>query len=107
MREEMVRVQNDNDRLEERVTALEAQQATQRARHDSTGPRIERPRLKVVHLAPEDQGTAEAPVVPTEQGPVASSSTAQTDAERPMIKGSGQKVYRTGGEAGTDSKGAP
>lgn len=104
MRQELIRVNNDNDRLEERLSALEANQAAraeQVAREGKSKPPTHPP-LKVVHLQP----TAEAvepestPATPSSLvTPESAATKNQESSPRPMIKGTGQKVYSTHGGA--------
>jgi hypothetical protein len=101
MRDELIRVHNDNDRLEERLSALEADQvarARQSARAEPS-THATHPQLKVVRLEPEAEGeavdpVASAPVVPPPDPAMGKDSES---GPRPMIKGSGQKVYSTQG----------
>jgi hypothetical protein len=80
----------DEDRLEERLAALELT-STQSA-HAPASPaaeRVERPRLKVIHLAPDDAPTSEQ----TNEPPPASAGDA---AHRPVIRGTGDRVIKVG-----------
>lgn len=65
LRDEMTRVQNTADRLEDRVSALEVSalstgQATAAPAATADGP-VYRPRLKVVHVTPETPQQAPQP----------------------------------------------
>jgi hypothetical protein len=65
LRDEMTRVQNASDRLEDRVSALEVG-ALSTARAAAVAPAPEatpvyRPRLKVVHVTPENPQVAPEP----------------------------------------------
>jgi outer membrane murein-binding lipoprotein Lpp len=85
----------DQDRLEERLAALEL--TSSQAAHESRnhpGPaseRIERPRLKVIHLAPDDDGAAAEPS--NEPAPPSAGDSA---AHRPVIRGTGDRVIKVG-----------
>ncbi len=82
----------DQDRLEERLAALELT-SSQAARGPSSpaAERVERPRLKVIHLAPDDEGAAAEPA--NEPAPSAPSDSA---AHRPIIRGTGDRVIKVG-----------
>jgi hypothetical protein len=92
VKQELLRVQNDYDRLEERLGALETSQSRPTAAAPAQRP--ERPALKVVRMAPEDDDAppAQEESPRLEPAPVA-------EGPRPMIKGSGDKVYATGNDA--------
>lgn len=114
MRQELIRVNNDNDRLEERLSALEANQAAraeQVAREGKSNPPTHPP-LKVVHLEPTAEAVAEPESTPTTPSslvtPESAAAKNQESSPRPMIKGTGQKVYSThGGGAGSPSSSSP
>jgi hypothetical protein len=80
----------DQDRLEERLAALELG-GPPAAHHASAAPveRVERPRLKVIHLAPDDQA---APAEPAD----IPSAPADAAAHRPIIRGTGDRVIKVG-----------
>jgi hypothetical protein len=112
MRQELIRVHNDSDRLEERLAALEADQVarSQQQAREGKPSHPSHPPLKVVRLEPEpatdsESTAAAAPVAaPTEAAPLKN----QDSAPRPMIKGTGQKVYSThGGTTSSPIIGAP
>jgi hypothetical protein len=86
MQDEIVKVQNQNDRLVERIDAMEARQAKSEA---SAKPAAlaasssERPSLKVVKVLPEDtSGMPSSPQV----GTVAPGEAADDPSPRPVIK---------------------
>lgn len=92
LEKEIVGMRADQDRLEERLAALEL-----RDRAGGSGSRppavtrseepVERPRLKVIHMAPEN----------TEPAPVAAPETAPPEgpaARRPVIRGTGERVIK-------------
>lgn len=109
MQRELVRVHNDNDRLEERLAALEADQAAraQRQTREDKPMQHSHPPLKVVRLEPEPSTTAEpeptAAATPAATAADAAALKNQDSAPRPMIKGTGQKVYSTHGGANSPS----
>lgn len=101
MRQELVRVHNDNDRLEERLSALEAEQAAKAKARDSKPTQPSHPPLKVVRLEPEEVATPEpeSTVVTASQLASPDATKGQDSSPRPMIKGTGQKVFSTHGGA--------
>ena len=88
----------DQDRLEERLSALElSTPVPTKAAAPIADERVERPRLKVIHLGPEAGGSpaepADAPAPAGEPGE-----------RRPIIRGSGDRVIKVGdGESGSES----
>jgi hypothetical protein len=91
MQDEIIKVQNQNDRLVERVEAMEARQAkTSSAKAPTAGTApSERPNLKVVKVVPEDTAGMPSPQVGTQ----APGEAADDPSPRPMIK------LRGGGKA--------
>jgi hypothetical protein len=85
-------LQNERDRLDERVSALEQQQEVLMTNARAGQPLIdERPPLKVVRLAPDAPPTAaERAVGAEEQAPAA-----EADGDRVLISGSGTDVKAT------------
>src|SRR6185436_734619 len=80
----------DQDRLEERLAAIELSSAIPRAPAAApAAQRVEHPRLKVIHLAPEDEETT----TPTEPPPAASP---ESTGKRPIIRGTGDRVIKLG-----------
>jgi outer membrane murein-binding lipoprotein Lpp len=104
MREEMIKVHNDQDRLEDRLSALESQQQAAQARAQAARPdpeRVEHAPLKVVHLVPDSEGSSgdtSSAEVPAPPASGSAASNGQNDV-RPTIKGSGDNVYSTAGGA--------
>jgi hypothetical protein len=104
MQDEIVRVQNQNDRLVERIDAIELRQAKAegakteppKTRGAAAAPG-ERPSLKVVKVVPEDTSGMPSPQV----GTVAPGEAADDPSPRPVIKlrGSGKA------ESKSESKG--
>lgn len=100
MQEEISKVQSQNDRLVERVDAMEARQAktSDAARSSSaTHGASERPSLKVVKVVPEDTSGVVAPPL----GTPAPGESADDPAPRPLIKlrgGTGKAADKGKGE---------
>jgi hypothetical protein len=98
---EITAMRADHDRLEERLSAVELSAAVPRtpATPAPTAELVERPRLKVIHLAPEDtETTVEQPDAPASVAPDTGSS------HRPIIRGTGDRVIKVGdGEASDES----
>src|SRR5688572_21782279 len=101
---ELVAVRADQDRLEERLQAMElsaAAGAQARSEGAASAPRgIERPRLKVVRMAPDEPGAptdtdAVAPGQRPEPGEGIPPGPDSSDA-RPVIRGSGDRLIKTG-----------
>ncbi len=97
LREEIQKLQNENDRVSERLEAIELRQARDEAKTSEVKTAKEesgvvtRPRLKVLHLSPEG-GPEEAPSEP------ASGPAAPEGAPRMMLKGQGKDLeLRQGG----------
>jgi len=103
MRQELIRVQNDNDRLEERLAAVEAHQvALAEGARSTSGGRSQHPPLKVLQLVPpseqgvnEDADANERPLVNDSATPAPGAKATADNAPRPVIRGTGQKVYST------------
>lgn len=90
----------DQDRLEERLAAVELTSAvpprgTASARDAAAAAaaadRVERPRLKIIHLSPDDQ---EPPADRATEPPA--SSAPDSSARRPIIRGTGDRVIKVG-----------
>jgi len=56
LRDDITRVQAENDRLSERVETLEVKQSAPPAPAEAASARVERPALKVVKLVPDEAG---------------------------------------------------
>jgi hypothetical protein len=86
MQDEIVKVQNQNDRLVDRVDAMEARQAKSETAAKPVAAAAgssERPSLKVVKVLPEDtSGMPSSPQV----GTVAPGEAADDPSPRPVIK---------------------
>jgi len=103
LEEELTRLQNSHDRLDERVASLEltrvapeeSSSSRGKARDEAEQPEtahLERPPLKVFKLAPPGSSSA-TPVAAEEPSP-AEEETGET---RPMIRGRGQNVQKAPG----------
>jgi TolA-binding protein len=93
----------DADRLEERLQAVELGAAVPgrtAGEARTQDARLERPRLKTIHLAPDD----ERPAPPPTEVP----ATPETESEgvRPVIRGTGDRVIKTG-DAGPSGRFSP
>lgn len=94
LREKLLILQNDRDRLEERLKALERRQnALVVAQGKSVAPRQERRPLKVLRLSPDDSSSPDDRPEPTQAVPTSGKRpvTTKTD-ERTLISGSGTNV---------------
>jgi hypothetical protein len=96
MHEEITKLQNQNDRLVERVDAMElrAAKGAAPARPASSSATSERPSLKVVKVVPEDTSGMPSPQVGTQ----APGDAADDPSPRPVIKlrGGGKSEAREG-----------
>jgi hypothetical protein len=82
----------DQDRLEERLAAIELGASVPRSPGHASGSereRLEHPRLKVIHLAPDEPTSS---VEPVDEPAVAPASSAH----RPIIRGTGDRVIKMG-----------
>ena len=88
MQDEIVKVQSQNDRLVERIDAMEQRQAKVESAQSEKGkvataqPNSERPSLKVVKVVPEDTSGMPSPQV----GTVPPGEAADDASPRPVIK---------------------
>jgi hypothetical protein len=99
MQDEITRLQNQNDRLVERVDAVEVKQAkapAASATKASLPAGSERPSLKIVKVVPEDTAGMPSPQVGTQ----APGDAADDPSPRPVIKlrGSGGKADKSEGK---------
>ncbi|HYP88421.1 MAG TPA: hypothetical protein VEQ59_09710 [Polyangiaceae bacterium] len=97
MQDEIAKVQNQNDRLVERLDAVELRQAKSEVAAKPSAPVVsssERPSLKVVKVVPEDTSGMPSPQV----GTVPANEAADDPSPRPVIK------LRGGGGGKNDSK---
>jgi hypothetical protein len=103
MQDEITKVQNQNDRLVERIDAMEVRQAKVEtakpaaAATAATAGASERPSLKVVKVLPEDTSGMPSPQVGTQ----APGEAADDPSPRPVIKlrGSGEGKAKGKGES--------
>ena len=80
----------DQDRLEERLAAVELNAAVPRQAPAAAADRVERPRLKVIHLAPDGPEASSEPAV------APPSAAAEPAGRRPIIRGTGDRVIKVG-----------
>ncbi|HTM45791.1 MAG TPA: hypothetical protein VL137_12605 [Polyangiaceae bacterium] len=102
IREELIRVHNDQDRLEDRLGALENQQQAAQAQAQAARPqpeRVERPPLKIVHLTPDGEGPAGESATAEPAAAAGGAPGNGSNDVRTTIKGSGDNVYSTNGGA--------
>src|SRR5882672_10115863 len=83
---QMTTMRADQDRLEERLAALELSSQNTRAQPSAAVERVQRPRLKVIHLSPDD----EAPAATTPE-PSSTPNATDSAAHRPVIRGTGDR----------------
>ncbi len=88
---ELTTLRGDQDRMEERVAALElGASVAHEPTAASNADRVERPRLKVIHLQPDEQQDSTAPADP------APANSPDSTAPRPVIRGTGDRVIKVG-----------
>lgn len=103
MQDEIARVQSQNDRLVERIDAMEVRQAkveaaqSEKAKVAAAPSSSERPSLKVVKVVPEDTSGMPSPQV----GTVPPGEAADDPSPRPLIKLRGKSESKS--EARGDS----
>ena len=104
LEEELTRIQNSHDRIDERVTAVElnghalATQARAEIDQESGEPaRLERPPLKIVKLAPRPDPRGGEPGPVDQNGTEASEPATPEEpaGPRPVIRGRGKNVQTT------------
>jgi len=102
---QLTAVRADQDRLEERLAAVElASQTPTRAPAPPAADRVEHPRLKVIHLAPEDESSAASE--PSDE--TSASPTKDAASHRPIIRGTGDRVIKAfDGDESTKNDDAP
>lgn len=101
MQDEITKLQNQNDRLVERVDAMEvreakAEKAAKAAGTSTVATASERPNLKVVKVVPEDTSGMPSPQV----GTPPPGEAADDPAPRPMIKLRGKSESKGKGDKG-------
>jgi len=88
---QLTSVRADQDRLEERLAALElATPEPARSSKAAQPQTVEHPRLKVIHLSPDQAGPAAQP------GDATSGDGEGANGRRPAIRGTGDKIIKTG-----------
>jgi len=102
LREDIRKLQNDNDRVSERLEAVELRQAQLAASQNAPAPgkeaeTVSRPRLKVLHLTPGDE-------TPTAEG-ADSAPSAQDSGPRMILKGQGKELELKQGDGDSSSRG--
>lgn len=90
----------DQDRMEERLAAVElSSSVTPRTAAKHASDRIDHPRLKVIHLSPDDEAA-----VATEPSDESSANpTKGTPSRRPIIRGTGDRVIKAFDADGDES----
>jgi hypothetical protein len=93
----------DQDRLEERLAAVELSTAPAKASDAPAPERVEHQRLKVIHLAPDDGNASSnaTPEAPASSG-AAPTGASDPNAHRPIIRGTGDRVIKVGDGDGSD-----
>jgi hypothetical protein len=98
IQERVAILQNERDRFDERLIALEQQQDLWRAErgHAASATLSQRPALKVVRLEPEQSGAPAAENEPRAANPSAEPvSLPAAEGERVLISGTGDKLTTT------------
>jgi hypothetical protein len=81
----------DQDHLEERLAAIELSSSVpSHSAPANASERVERPRLKIIHLSPDDQEPTEKAVEPP------AATAPDSSARRPIIRGTGDRVIKVG-----------
>jgi hypothetical protein len=102
LRDQITKMQSEQDRLEERLAAIEMQRVSALPRGtalaDASG--VQRPRLKVIKLTPESESALGAD--PGEE-PLESADAGPEDGPRPVLRSRGSQVEADmpGGSAGS------
>lgn len=88
---QLTAVRADQDRLEERLAAVELSSTVpSRTIAKSSSDRVDHPRLKVIHLSPEDE--AATATEPSDES--STSPTKGAPSRRPIIRGTGDRVIK-------------
>jgi outer membrane murein-binding lipoprotein Lpp len=97
---QLTAVRADQDRLEERLAAMELTSSVQpKAPTTTPQDRVDHPRLKVIHLSPEDETSSVS-----EPSDESSSNPTKTPASRrPIIRGTGDRVIKAFDAEGDES----
>ncbi|HVJ20239.1 MAG TPA: hypothetical protein VM686_32715 [Polyangiaceae bacterium] len=104
LRDDIRKLQNDNDRVSERLEAVELRQARTAASQNApkaaaSAETVSRPRLKVLHLTPGDEN-------PTATG-AGSEPTNPESGPRMILKGQGKELELKQGAGDSSSRAAP
>ncbi|HVU01336.1 MAG TPA: hypothetical protein VHE30_06275 [Polyangiaceae bacterium] len=92
METQLTAMRADQDRMEERLAAMELASNVPKRDHDeapAAAARVEHPRLKVIHLGPEDEDSDRPSEPPAAASP-------ESGGRRPIIRGSGDRVIKLG-----------
>jgi len=88
---QLTAVRADQDRLEERLAAVElSSTVTPRTVAKNATDRVDHPRLKVIHLSPDDE--AATATEPSDES--STSPTKGAPSRRPIIRGTGDRVIK-------------
>jgi len=88
---QLTAVRADQDRLEERLAAVELSSTVpSRTAAKGAADRVDHPRLKVIHLSPEDE--AASATEPSDES--STSPTKGAPSKRPIIRGTGERVIK-------------
>jgi hypothetical protein len=88
---QLTAVRADQDRLEERLAAVElSSTVAPRTLAKNAGERVDHPRLKVIHLSPDDE--AATATEPADESSTSPSKGAPS--RRPIIRGTGDRVIK-------------
>ena len=94
LQEEVTLLQNSQDRLEERLAAIELRQSQMAEGPAQTAPSaprtMERPRLKVIRVEPDSAHAPPTQGSPTPRAPQPEDS--ESDTPRPVIRGTGTRL---------------
>lgn len=97
---QLTAVRADQDRAEERIAALElASSVPSRATPARAPDRVDHPRLKVIHLSPEDETSAATE--PSDES--SANPTKAAPSRRPIIRGTGDRVIKAFDAEGDES----
>jgi len=94
LQDQITVLENANDRLEERIAALELSQATGSIEESSKEREPARPELDVVKLAPEPDSASTPEAAQSEQ-PTPVDPKQTQESQRPLIHGTGDTIETT------------
>lgn len=97
---QLTAVRADQDRLEERLAAVELSSTVpSRSAAKAATDRVDHPRLKVIHLSPDDEAATA-----TEPSDESSTSPAKgAPSRRPIIRGTGDRVIKANDADGDET----